>query len=161
MIVKLANPSEFKYCDNYYLKCEYVKTSGKLYYNKIEKSYSDFNIQYKLLSSYVYNIGELNHTCINLESHIYDTYNEAYDVSNESIGTTKNFYYSNNDFNDCKLHYELYDPRKFAIQYLMFAFFGLGTLLLLCGCILDNYKNNLVIRILFSLIFLSISSKLL
>jgi hypothetical protein len=63
--------SMIRYCDNKYKMCKYTPVKSILYNNTIQKMYSnnDFDVKYKLISSYKYNIGYENKTCDSLEIH--------------------------------------------------------------------------------------------
>lgn len=116
----LIFPSNLKYCDNIYKMCEYNSTVGVLYSNKINTNYGDFTVKYELKSSYQYTIESLNYTCVDLETHEYNSYNDVLIVSNKSLGTKKNIYYNVNNLNKCTLEYNWYNPFKYYLNCLTF-----------------------------------------
>lgn len=115
-------PSELKYCDNIYYKCEYYHTRAILKNNTINELYRDFNIKYQLLSSYEYfdYKTKKNTTCVNLESHEFIGLQEALKISQKSIGTEKDIFvpFNNNTNKSCKLSYKFYDSIKFILNAL-------------------------------------------
>jgi hypothetical protein len=112
-------PSELKYCDNLYNKCEYYPVKAFLFNNTINEQFNNFDIKYELVSSYKYIDYDTkqNKTCINLESHEFVTYIEVLKVSKKSIGIEKNIYVPfDNNKKQCKLSYKFYNPVKFILN---------------------------------------------
>ena len=115
----LFYPSELKYCDNIYKKCEYYLTDGILVNNTINEKFFDFDVKYELVSSYQYKLGSVKKTCVNLESHDFVSLSNALEVSTRSIGLEKQIFISyDNDREDCKTNYKWYNPLKFKVNAL-------------------------------------------
>lgn len=106
-LIYVLCPSYLNYCDDNYKKCDFYQTNSILINNTIIESYDNYNIKYKMLSSYKYFNGFENKTCVNLEIHNYETYYNAKKVSELTIGTTKDIFVPIllND-NSCKLNYQ-------------------------------------------------------
>lgn len=138
-------PSTLKYCDNKYVMCNYFKVSGTLVSNKVEEKYSNFNVKYLLKSSYNWTNTELNNdkykgktgTCMDLETHIYDSYDNAMIIKEKSIGTTKSIFVSFSNPLDCKLNYKWLDSNK--LYFFLSCIFSLITIPFCC--ILPIYEN--------------------
>ena len=64
----LTMPSNLKYCDNYYIKCEYYQVNAILFNNTINTNIYNFDINYELVSSYKYNDTNKTYICFNLDS---------------------------------------------------------------------------------------------
>lgn len=136
-------PSELKYCDNHYKKCEYYEVKAIISNNTIIEKYNNFDIKYELLSSYEYNndFEQKYKTCINLESHVFTSYSEALKVSKKSIGTEKNIYVPYGDKNNCKLTYKFYNYKKFILNVLTFLNF-IWCLPMLISIGIIKYSND-------------------
>jgi hypothetical protein len=113
-------PSELKYCDNKYYKCEYYSTKALLSNNTINENLNNFDIKYELLSSYEYLDYKNNQTktCFNLESHEFITYQEVIKVSKKTIGIEKDIFVPFDNKKSCKLNYKFYNPKKFVLNVL-------------------------------------------
>lgn len=165
--ITIFNPSEFKYCDDYYKKCDYYQTTGILINNTIkEKINSAFDIKYELHSSYQYTELKpmeqnkpmeqiemilINKTCLNLEFHEYDSSEEANKVSKKSIGLMKQFYipYDTTIDTNCRLNYKWYSPKNFTLNVTSLFNVVLGIIInITCGTFsyletnLDNYSTS-------------------
>lgn len=138
IMVDLQN---FKYCANNHDNCEYLPTDGKLCSNKINIKYDNFETKYELVSSYNYTLDSIIHTCKDLETHVYYSYDEVLIASKKSIGYTKKIYYNKNYLNECVLYYEWYYSKYFYFAYIVFIFFGFNFLLIFLKCI-HVYKTN-------------------
>jgi hypothetical protein len=112
-IIILAYPSELNYCDDWIKPCDCHTVTSEVYRNTINTYYHDFKIQYELISSYTFSNG----TCNNLESHLYNTYEEAFMVSNMSLGREQPLYYCPNH-QKCRLNYHWYNPAMCYVNYL-------------------------------------------
>jgi hypothetical protein len=107
--VLFGNNHNVNPCDNYYKKCDYYPTIGILTNNTINQKYYDFKIKYELSSSYSYGLN-YEKSCINLESHEYDSLEETLKISKMSIGTKKKIYIPYNDKMNCSLENIGYEP---------------------------------------------------
>jgi hypothetical protein len=121
-------PSELKYCDNYYLKCEYLPIKGILINNtinaintfdiisKIKKE--NYNTNYEIVSLYKYIEHENNksETCINFSTNKFKNYKVAIDYYKNSIGKEINIYISKTNKKYCKLNYKFYNKKKFTLN---------------------------------------------
>ena len=115
----IFNPSELKYCDNLYKKCEYYPVKAILFNNTINEKFNNFDIKYELKSSYEYYNGFENNICVDLELHEFKTYQEVLILSKKSIGIEKYIYVRFDEKNNCKLHYKFYNPIKFILNVLV------------------------------------------
>jgi hypothetical protein len=144
-IFYILTPSELKYCDNNYKKCEYYPIKAILSNNTINEKYNNFNIKYELLSSYKYidyNTKQ-NKTCINLESHEFITYHEALIISKKNIGIEKNIFVPFDEKKNCKLYYKFYNKIKFILNQITFLNLILIIPTLLSFGILASYMEDI------------------
>ncbi len=146
-----AKPSILRYCDDIYYKCEYYPTVGILVNNTIDKNFIDWNIKYKLYSSYQYNIGLDTKTCKDSKPHEFESFENALEVSIRSIGMSEQIFISYNDEKDCMLDYRWYDPLSFKLNVfsIIFAisFVSVSVILLVEKIIVkDNFNrfSNLI-----------------
>lgn len=136
----IVHPSEFKYCDNHIKPCDYHKTVGTLYSNKIITKYDNFMVHYKLESSYNYNIGKLNYNCTNTQYKTYSSYDEIVVVSEKSLNSKNEIYYNIKNKNICKSKYKWYNPSYFNLNVL--------SITMICLLFITRYfiKYHIVIR---------------
>jgi len=130
-------PSELNYCDNNFKKCNYKKTIGKLYLNKINTIYNNYNVKYELISLYTYDIELTNYNCTSNDIHKYNSYDEVIIVSEKTLGSKDIIYYNINNKNNCKITYKLYDPIRFNLN--VCSFIAVITFVLMS--IFINSKN--------------------
>ena len=155
-IISIANvfmtfllfPSDLKYCDNVYKKCEYFSAHGILINNTISERIEDFELRYTLESTFKFQMQEINLTgiCSNLDHHEYKSYSDALLMSSKTIGLEEKIFVSH-DYTKCKLNYRYYNPKMFAITYLSVLNLILTSLAMLCCLIisfgLDEYSLEL------------------
>jgi len=142
LILMILHPSELKYCDNNYIKCEYLPIQGELYLNKINKKYNDFVVEYELTSSYNYTINSQIYRCEDIEIHKYNSYEEAFEVSRESIGVTKQIYYNRNTMEKCLLEYRWYNLDNFHFISLGLIILGLNLFLILTASLIGYLESS-------------------
>lgn len=144
-------PSERKYCDNVYRKCEYFQVSGILINNTIDVRINDFIPQYNLISIYQYENGGLNKTCVSEDFHTYSSYEDVLIVEKLTINTDKKIFVSNSDNSSCKDKYKYYNTQMIYSQILgtvnLFFFILMG----LFGELCERVKNNSTNIIIFNL----------
>ena len=133
----IFKPSNLNYCDNNYKKCEYYQTDGLLVNNSLIEKYYNFNIEYVLVSSYEYipyshnynhrNNFSYEYICKNMEIHKFDSFDEAYKVSDKSLGTVKKIFVPyDNKITKCLTTFHFYNPRRFKLN--IFAFVNIFIL---------------------------------
>lgn len=116
LVILIKKPTKMNYCHNKHKMCDYYSTEAILYNNTINEIFYDFEVKYKLESSYKYIIGNVNKTCDNLESYDFDSYDDALMFSKNSTGTIKNIYVPFDDTKKCKLSYMVYNPYFYTLQ---------------------------------------------
>lgn len=136
-------PSELKYCDNHYKKCEYYQTSGILINNTIVEEFTNFDITYKLSSSFEYKLIHENTTkiCNELETHYYDTYDSIVKISQKSIGMEKQIFVPYDTKKECRLTYKFYNPKRF-IDNLFVVIFVCGIIMLTPSVFVLTYLSE-------------------
>jgi hypothetical protein len=144
-------PSTFNYCDNIYKKCEYYPTLGILTNNTIVEKIIDFDVKYELYSSYSYSYKNFNKTCLNLESHEYNSFEEINIIYKESIGMKKTIYIPYDDKKECKLYYHWFNENIFRFYFFsdLSSFILIVLLFSLCfKPIIENPNTHSFIKII-------------
>lgn len=155
-VVRVNDISKFKYCVINQKKCEYLPAIGELYNNKINKKLNNFKVEYELLSSYNYTLDSKIYTCKDLETHVYNSYNEILYASKESIGLTKKIYHNKNYLDKCSLNLEWYNCENIYSGYILLAIFGLYMSLIITTHIFDCLKSKNINNKYVNVIILSI-----
>lgn len=153
-------PSERKYCDNVYQKCEYFQVSGILINNTIDVRINDFIPQYNLISTYQYENRGLNKTCVGEDYHTYSSYEDVVIVEKLIINTDKKIFVSNSDNSSCKDKYKYYNTQMIYSQILgtvnLFFLILMGLFGELYKCLKNNNTNIIILNL--CLMFVRIKS---
>lgn len=120
-------PSERKYCDNVYRKCEFYKVNGILINNTMSIDVKNFIPEYKLISTYEY--GE-NENCINMDYHIYTSYEDIRTVKEKTSNINTDIFVSYLDKSKCKYNYRYYNPIMFYTR--LFSIIHLIVMIVCC-----------------------------
>ena len=135
-------PSERKYCDNVYRKCEYFQVSGIIINNTINVKINDFIPQYNLISTYQYENRGLNKTCVSEDFHTYSSYEDAQIVKKLTINTDKKIFVLNSDNLLCKDKYRYYNTEMIYSQILGTIYLFFLIMMCLFGKLYKHVKNN-------------------
>lgn len=106
LLESMVYPSIYKYCDDYFIKCDYHEVVGTLVSNTITKIISNNLVNYELSSSFDYTLENSLYTCEDLVTNIYSNLTETEIISQTNIGSSKKFYVSYHDHHKCALDYK-------------------------------------------------------